>query len=127
MVLSNRGESPLERTTRSLVEGTPVFTSDGEEIGHVAEVTAEAFRVGVSWRPDFWLDFECVAAADGGRVSLRFDRGHLDANRVAGPARLDGDGTDGPDEATTLVNTEDGLPLDERRELNLDMERHRIR
>lgn len=117
----------MERTTRSLREGTPVFTTDGQEVGHVAEVRGGAFRVDVSWRPDFWLDLESVEAADGERVALRFDRGHLDANRVAGPRRLEGDGPDGPDEATTLINTEDGLPIDERRELNLDMERHRIR
>ena len=60
-------------------------------------------------------------------MSLRFDRGHLDANRVADPRRAVGDAPDGPDEATTLIDTEDGLPLNERRELNLDMERHRIR
>lgn len=114
----------MERTTRGLCEGTPVFTSDGEEVGHVAEVGDQAFRVDVSWRPDFWLALECVDASDSERVALRFDRGHLDANRVAGPRRSEGGG---PDEATTLINTEDGLPVDERRELNLDMERHRIR
>ncbi len=114
----------MERTARGLVEGTPVFTSDGKEVGHVTEIVGEAFRVGVSWHPDFWLAIESVDAASAERAVLRFDHDHLKGSRVANPHWLN---TEGLNEATTLIGTEDELSLAEREDRGLSLERHHIR
>jgi hypothetical protein len=70
---------------RDLAPGLAVFTLDGEKIGSVKEVTADAFKVDAPLRPDYWLPRDRVLSFTNERVTLDFNESDLDRHRAAEP------------------------------------------
>jgi len=59
--------------------GTPVYTSDHEKLGTVAEVRESNLRIDVSMKPDYWLSADFVRPGhEDGRITMVFDNEHLD-------------------------------------------------
>jgi hypothetical protein len=57
--------------------GSPVFTSGGDKIGTVKEVSGDFFHIDVSGQPDFWLNGTDILKSDVDRITMRFDKDHL--------------------------------------------------
>lgn len=53
--------------------GTPVFTADAFELGHVGEAREDAFRIEGTGGGSFWLPRRSAAAVQGGRMVLHWD------------------------------------------------------
>ncbi len=59
-----------------------VFTRDGKELGQVAAVESERFRIDVPLQPDYWLRCdEVLSVIPGERVTVDFDFQEIDAHR----------------------------------------------
>ncbi len=73
-----------------LASGNRVVARDGEELGHVAEVTDEHFRLDVSGGHDYWLSKQVVASTDGDCVWLNFDGAQLEGFKLEKPEAVAG-------------------------------------
>ena len=65
----------------NIATGNDIYTRDGEKLGTVKAVRADAFQVAASMQPDYWLRLDCVDGGDtdgSGRVTVAFDKDHLD-------------------------------------------------
>ncbi|MHB8576961.1 MAG: PRC-barrel domain-containing protein [Dehalococcoidia bacterium] len=71
--------------TGPLEIGCPVYTADGDEIGHVKEVRGRVFKVDAPLRPDYWLSRESIGATRSNGVTLIVDKDHLGDAKVAAP------------------------------------------
>jgi hypothetical protein len=69
-----------------LTVGSAVFTSDGEKIGEVKEVSGDLFKVDVSMRPDYWVSCNNVASATSSGVTLSFGKDQLGDYKADAPA-----------------------------------------
>jgi hypothetical protein len=67
--------------------GAPVYTSDGVEIGNVAEVRRNAFRIDISMMPDYWLPLSAVQGSTG-EVTLSCTEEAIEAQRIADPTEV---------------------------------------
>ena len=65
--------------------GAVVMTSDGAELGRVAEARMGAFRVDVARRPDFWLAEDVVADATAETITLLIAESDAAAYKMDGP------------------------------------------
>ena len=65
--------------------GESVITSDGEILGEVAEVGGDRFRIGVSFRRDYWLSFAGIDVIEDGAVCLSFPKSDLNDRKVGAP------------------------------------------
>jgi hypothetical protein len=74
----------------TLRQGTPIVTSDHQEIGHVAEVRDDALRVDVTARPDFWLSLEDVESVSEACVVLGIEEKEVRKHHVAEPVHRSG-------------------------------------
>ncbi len=62
-------------TSKNYVKvGLWVYTSDGEKIGDVAEVSDGKFRVDASMQPDYWLNANDIATLGAERVVVAFPK-----------------------------------------------------
>jgi hypothetical protein len=62
--------------------GADVYTSDGDKLGKVKEVRGAYFKVAAPMQPDYWLGTESVNGGFGaGRVTVVFDKNHIDENK----------------------------------------------
>ena len=69
----------------ALAEGSFVFTSDGHELGVVAEVRADRFKVKSEDDEIRWLPRTAVAGAVSGRTELHFTRSGIDEQVLPAP------------------------------------------
>jgi len=69
------------------VTGTPVYTQDGEKVGKIKEVRAQAFKVETGLlQKDYWLGGESVAeAAPDAAVTLVADKNQIDSYKIDEP------------------------------------------
>lgn len=105
-----------------IAEGTPVWSRDGRELGQVAEVRADEFRVGVRMKLDYWLPLELIGEARPDRVTLRIAAAEIDQQRTPAPER------ESKDDGFLFAAPSAGLSTDERADdAYLDFERHRMR
>jgi hypothetical protein len=65
--------------------GVEVFTSDGDKLGRVKEVTGDCFKVDASMRPDYWLARDSITSAAGNDVFLNFTKKQLGDMKMDGP------------------------------------------
>jgi len=67
--------------------GTPVYTQDGEKVGKIKEVRAQAFKVETGLlQKDYWLGGESVAeAAPDAAVTLVADKNQIDSYKIDEP------------------------------------------
>ena len=68
-----------------LTVGSPVYTSDGDKIGEVKEISGDLFKVDVKMMPDYWVSAANVASATGDGVTLGFAKDQLGEHKVAAP------------------------------------------
>lgn len=62
--------------------GAEVFTSDGDKLGTVKALRGELFKVDASMHPDYWLSSSSVVGTPTlERVTMAFDKDHLDDNK----------------------------------------------
>ncbi len=75
--------APILRVT----VGTPVYTQDGEKVGKIKEVRAQAFKVETGLlQKDYWLGGESVAeAAPDAAVTLVADKNQIDSYKIDEP------------------------------------------
>jgi hypothetical protein len=66
--------------------GEAVIASDGEILGDVVEVREHHFRIGVSFRRDYWLAFADISTIEQGAVCLNFPKDDLDGYKQREPA-----------------------------------------
>jgi hypothetical protein len=57
---------------------TPIYTSDGSEIGKVGEIRGKMLKVNAAMQPDYWLDCETVMSTDMDGVRLNFEKDRLE-------------------------------------------------
>jgi hypothetical protein len=50
--------------------GAHVFTSDGDDLGTVKEITGRYFKVNAAMQPDYWLRLDCIRTASVQQVQL---------------------------------------------------------
>jgi hypothetical protein len=64
--------------------GAEVYSSDGQRIGQVAEVSSPYFRVSDGFQPAYWLRQEWIASGDtsADRVIVAFDQADLEEFKV---------------------------------------------
>lgn len=64
----------------NVATGAEVYSMDGKKLGMVKEVRSDRFKVDASMAPDYWLRTDCVdgGGAAAGRVTVSFDKDHLD-------------------------------------------------
>ena len=62
------------------------MSSDGEQLGKVAEVRGDLFRVDTSMAPDFWLQRSCVSWADASYVRIAYAASDVQSHKVRAPA-----------------------------------------
>jgi len=101
-------DSTVRKDDTLIHSGCPVFTSDGKQLGDVAEVRGESFKVAGEGQADFWLDCGCVRASSDERITLKFDSNVLESHRRAAPGAM-GD---------TSAADESDNPLDEAERLD---------
>ncbi len=65
--------------------GAEVYTSDGDKLGKVKEVSGGCFKVDASMRPDYWLASDCATSATGSEVRLNIAKDRLGDAKVDGP------------------------------------------
>jgi len=67
--------------------GTPVYAQDGEKVGKIKEVRAQAFKVETGLlQKDYWLGGESVAeAAPDAAVTLVADKNQIDSYKIDEP------------------------------------------
>jgi len=65
--------------------GAPIYTEDGEQIGHVREVDGAFLKVDVALQPDYWLPTSAVLSYTAERVTLAFKRDELGDRKLARP------------------------------------------
>ena len=70
-------------TEQTLVRGAQVVSSDGEELGFVGEVSADAFEVEVNSSPEYWLPLSCVTSADAVAVRLECSMAEAEEHHLA--------------------------------------------
>jgi hypothetical protein len=73
-------------TTSEVKVGSWVTTSDGQEVGRVAEVSPHSIKVSAPTVSDYWLGSEFIAECEEGRVSLNVPKEDLNAAKQATPA-----------------------------------------
>ncbi len=75
--------APILRVT----VGTPVYAQDGEKVGKIKEVRAQAFKVETGLlQKDYWLGGESVAeAAPDAAVTLVADKNQIDSYKIDEP------------------------------------------
>ena len=71
--------------TPNVTQGAEVFTSDGDRLGHVAEVHGAIFRVDVSMMPDCWLSEACVTSASADAVRLECTKDEVNHHAMEAP------------------------------------------
>jgi hypothetical protein len=86
-IMDKHGSDPSDIVVR--VE-TPVLTSDDKELGRVAELHGDQFKVDVPSARDFWLDKRTVARADSMCTQLAYDSTQIDAFKLEGPGATAG-------------------------------------
>jgi hypothetical protein len=74
-----------------LMEGAPVVTMDGEQLGTVKEVRGRCFKVDAPMAPDYWLGVDNVSSGAGGQVVLRFNKDQLGDYKMGEPDEIDTD------------------------------------
>jgi hypothetical protein len=106
----------IESTLRALKLGSPVRTSEGDEIGKLAEIANDRIKVDAPLRPNFWVGGDDVVPAGDGHVQLAFVRGDLEAHRVDPP---------GQEKSDPLVEQKSDriVPEQEQVEMRIRMER----
>ncbi|MEP6870518.1 MAG: PRC-barrel domain-containing protein [Anaerolineaceae bacterium] len=67
----------------NLTTGAEVYTTDGEKLGTVKTIRGDRFQVDAPMQRDYWLLTACVGEASGvgGRVTVTFDKDHLDDSK----------------------------------------------
>ena len=69
----------MSMAPNNLTTGAEVYTTDGEKLGTVKTLRGDCFQVDAPMQRDYWLLTDCVAEANvGGRVTVTFDKDHLD-------------------------------------------------
>jgi hypothetical protein len=69
-------------TTSILQPGTVVFTSDGAQLGTVAELRTDSFRIDVRAQPDYWLPLSSVEGTDDEGIHLLHSEHSVDGHRL---------------------------------------------
>jgi hypothetical protein len=71
--------------THDVMEGSELFTSDGERLGKVKEIRAGYFKVDATMQPDYWLPMSLLSSTSGDRVMLTADKDHIDDHKMSEP------------------------------------------
>ena len=66
--------------------GASVFTSDGNELGTVKELSGDSFKVDAAGKPDYWLDVDCLLENTAGRITVDFSSDELKDRQHKVPA-----------------------------------------
>src|SRR5215212_6804688 len=77
--------------TSGLMEGAPVVTMDGEQLGSVKEVRGRSFKVDAPMQPDYWLPLDTVGTGSGGQVMVQFNKDRLSDYQLGNPDETDTD------------------------------------
>jgi hypothetical protein len=78
-------KTPSYPTDIAVTPGAAVYTFDEQQLGTVAEVRGEHFRVNTSLRPDYWLSKAIVRCSAPERVDLEFDSQQIGAYKLEAP------------------------------------------
>jgi len=62
----------------NLTINTPIYTSDGDQVGTVKELRGDLFKVDAPMQPDYWLACDSIASTSAAGVRLAFTRDHID-------------------------------------------------
>jgi len=73
--------------------GAEVYTSDGDKLGKVKEVSGDCFKVDALMQPDYWLARDTITTAGGNDVRLSFDKKMLSDMKLAKPSDMPATGT----------------------------------
>ncbi|HLJ57091.1 MAG TPA: PRC-barrel domain-containing protein, partial [Chthonomonadaceae bacterium] len=85
--------------------GDDVFTADGEKVGEVENIVFDSVtgmpthltvRRGWLFHRDWELDADVIASVDDGQVTLKLNRGHLQARQEEQKYAAEGSPTAGP-------------------------------
>jgi hypothetical protein len=100
-----------------IMTGCPVFTSDGEQLGDVKEVSGDYFKVDAPMARDYWLSCDRVSSSADDRVVLNLTKDELGGYKLEapGPAMTTHDG-DREMERETRRNHEPGYDPESRGE-----------
>ncbi len=69
-------------TTTNLIKGTKVYSSEHDELGSIAEVRADAFRVDIAMMPDYWLPASAVEGNYSDGVVLRYGKDNVGDHKL---------------------------------------------
>ncbi len=77
-----------------LAVNTPVYSSDGEELGKVKEIRGRYFKVDAPMQPDYWLGMDAIGSrsgttGDGSGVYLTIPKSRLSEYTIANPDEVD--------------------------------------
>jgi hypothetical protein len=75
----------------TLAEGWPVFSSDGQHLGHVKEIDAGTgwFKVDAPAAPDFWLPLDAILEQERGVALLKLSHNEVREQKWEGPEPRD--------------------------------------
>lgn len=62
--------------------GTPVLTSDGEQLGELKEIRGPYFKVAAPHSPDYWLQLSFTRTGDKGQIVTTFTKHELGSYKV---------------------------------------------
>jgi hypothetical protein len=108
---------------RQLEPGCPIYTSDGQQIGTLAEMHNDYLRVNAPMRKDFWVKADFAVACEPGRVDLTFTKDDLNAYKLDNIDREDPLKEQGSD---LLVSEEEQMEQRMRMERDLAEQRKRL-
>jgi hypothetical protein len=70
----------------NLRTGAPVYTSDGDKLGTVSQISGDTFKLDVSGQPDYWLSTDEILTSEIDRIAMRFNKDHLGDYKLDKPA-----------------------------------------
>ena len=75
----------------TLAVGWPVFSNDGQHLGHVKEIDEAAgwFKIDTPAAPDFWLQLDAIELQDKGVALLRLTHSQVAQEKWEGPEPRD--------------------------------------
>jgi len=100
-----------------ILAGTPVYSADGRELGHIADVEGSYFKVSAPLARDYWLSCDYVGALDADCVTLSITHAELDEHKLGEP------GIEPEDDPFRRVGPEAVLSEREQLETRARMER----
>ncbi len=111
--------TPISKVREPVVD-TPVYSSDGQQVGYIREIHGGYFKLDVPMARDYWLSNTYISESTLDRVTLSLRKSEMDEHRLTAP------GVDVQD-SDAVISDEQQLSQRERMERELAQQNARLR